>query len=112
MAYNTNQDILLDKVSNNTGEALNPGTVTYISGTKKFTGPFFAFTALTDTVIDVSECDLNIKESDGSGAMQALSNNITIPTGMTIYGNFHSIEIDSGTGIAYSKESVTVTVEA
>tara|TARA_R100001198_G_scaffold94765_1_gene78836 strand:- start:462 stop:800 length:339 start_codon:yes stop_codon:yes gene_type:complete len=112
MAYNTNQDILLDSIDNNTSEALAPGSTTLLTGTKAFTGPFFAITALTDAVVDVSECNMNIKESNGSGAMQATTTNITIPKGVTLYGTFATVELDSGTAIGYAKSGITVTVEA
>jgi hypothetical protein len=47
MDLRSNQDILLDEVSKNTKDSLVPRTV-YITGDKKFTGPFFAYTALED----------------------------------------------------------------
>jgi hypothetical protein len=89
--------------------------VTYLNGdahgTKLHTGPFYAIAALVDTTIDVSECTTNIKEHDGSSGTQAIATNIAIPKGMTIYGDFASIEIDAGGQIlAYSINTVTVTV--
>ena len=110
MAIRTIQDELLSSVKNNTLEALSPGSTTYLSGTKAFTGPFYAITALADTVIDVSECTTNIKESDDAGAMRATTTNFTIPKGVTIYGDFSSIELDSGTALGYAKAGITVTV--
>ena len=110
MAIRTEQERFLNDIGNNTRETLSPGSTTYISGTKAFTGPFYAITALTDTTIDASECTTNINESDDSGAMQALTANIIIPRGVTIYGNFATVEIDSGTALAYAKVGVTVTV--
>jgi hypothetical protein len=108
MAYNTNQDILLSEVKNNTGEALTPGSTVHIDDVLLHTGPFFAVTALTDTVVDVSECTTGITENN-AGTMQAVATNFTIPKGVTIYGNFTSIELDSGSVLAYAKLGVTVT---
>ena len=87
-----------------------PTSTVYLTGTKAFTGPFYAVTALTDTVIDVSEGDTNIVESDDSGSMQATATNITLPAGITIYGNFAAIELDSGTAIGYAGAGITVAV--
>ena len=87
-----------------------PTSTVYLAGTKAFTGPFYAITALTDTVIDVSEGDTNIVESDDSGSMQATATNITLPAGISIYGNFAAVELDSGTAIGYAGAGVTVTV--
>ena len=89
---------------------ISPTSTVYISGTKAFTGPFYAVTALTDTVIDVSEGNTNILESDDSGSMQATATNITLPAGITINGNFAVIELDSGTAIGYAGAGITVAV--
>ena len=87
-----------------------PTSTVYLTGTKAFTGPFYAITALTETVIDVSEGNTNIVESDDSGSMQATASNLTIPAGVSIYGNFAIVELDSGTAIGYAGAGVTVTV--
>jgi hypothetical protein len=42
--------------------------------------------------------------------MGANTSNITIPIGVTIYGDFSTVELDSGTVLAYSKPGTTVTV--
>ena len=55
-------------------------------------GPFVAIQALEDSVVDVSECDMSFIEDVVD---------FTIPAGMTIYGNFASIELDSGKVLAY-----------
>ena len=110
---NRNSSIrVANDIKQNTKNAISPGATTYLSGTKKFTGPFFAITALTDTVFDASQCTLNINESDDSGAMRAITTDLAIVAGITIYGNFASIELDSGTAVAYSEVNVTVTVES
>ena len=76
------------------------------------TGRFQCVKALEDTVIDASEGDTNIVESNDSGAMQDLSGTLTIPKGVTIYGNFGVVELDSGRMIGYAAAGVTVTVES
>ena len=87
-------------IKNNTGSALSPRAATIIAGTDETTGPFFAITALTDAVVDVSECDMSFITGI---AANTGTNDFTIPKGVTIYGNFASIELDSGTVLAYSK---------
>tara|TARA_R110000737_G_C14279666_1_gene432026 strand:+ start:84 stop:437 length:354 start_codon:yes stop_codon:yes gene_type:complete len=74
----------------------------YIGGTARHVGPFYAITALEDSVIDVSESDTGIIEF-ASGTKRATTTDITIPKGMTIYSHFASIELDSGKVIAYTK---------
>tara|TARA_R110000787_G_scaffold56677_4_gene130142 strand:+ start:754 stop:1107 length:354 start_codon:yes stop_codon:yes gene_type:complete len=75
---------------------------TYISNTIQHFGPFYAITALGDVVIDASECDCGIIEFD-SGSKRAITGTLTIPKGVTIYADFASIELDSGSLIAYSR---------
>tara|TARA_R100000700_G_scaffold39891_2_gene53872 strand:- start:1326 stop:1610 length:285 start_codon:yes stop_codon:yes gene_type:complete len=94
MAIRTEQDQLLNDVKSNTGTALQPGGAILIDDQNEHTGPYFAITALTDAVVDISECDMSFITDVAD---------FTIPKGVTIYGNFASIELDSGTVIAYSK---------
>lgn len=112
MAYKTNIEQLLDEIRNTVLEAHQPGTVVLIDEIKKFTGPFYALTALTDCVIDVSECNTNIIEKGTGATTQAIATNISVIQGMTIYGNFESIELASGSAMAYTRSNTTVTVEA
>ena len=93
MAIRTEQDALLNAVKNNTGAAITPKAAILIDDTVEHTGPYFAITALTDAVVDVSECDMSFITDVAD---------FTIPKGVTIYGAFTSIELDSGTVIAYS----------
>ena len=111
MAIRTEQDQFLSNININTRDAVSPGSTVHIDDTAAHTGPFYAVTALADAVVDVSQCTTNITESDGASAMQAIATNFTIPKGVTIYGNFTSIELDSGSVIAYAKTGVIVTVE-
>ena len=65
-----------------------------IDGTAEIAGPFVAITALENAVVDTSECDVSWL----SGTVPAT---FKIPAGGTIYGYFASIELDSGSVIAY-----------
>ena len=72
--------------------ALGQAGVIMIDDTDCHTGPFVAITAITDAVVDISECDMSFIEDVAD---------FTIPKGVTIYGQFTSIELDSGTVFAY-----------
>jgi len=72
--------------------ALGQAGVIMIDDTDAHTGPFVAITAMTDAVVDISECDMSYIEDVAD---------FTIPKGVTIYGQFASIELDSGTVFAY-----------
>ena len=88
------------------------GTTVHINDTVQHNGPFFAVTALEIAVVDVSECTTNIIENGGSGNTQNIATNFTIPAGVTIYGNFRSIELDSGVVLAYAKSGTNIEVNA
>lgn len=112
MANRTDIEKNIEKTLGGIDASLTPVTTIIFDGTTtEHTGPFYALTALEDAVIDVDQCTTNINESDGASAIQIVANNITIPRGITIYGNFTSIELDSGTVIAYSKPGTIITVE-
>lgn len=93
MAIRTEQDALLNAVKNNTGSAITPSAAILIDDTDEHTGPFFAITALEDAAVDVDQCDMSFITDVAD---------FTIPKGVTIYGAFTSIELDSGKVIAYS----------
>ena len=93
MAIRTEQEGLLSNIKNNTGSALSPRAVILIDDTVEHTGPYFAITALEDAAVDISECDMSFITDVAD---------FTIPKGVTIYGNFTSIELDSGKVLAYS----------
>lgn len=101
---------VLDTIDERLDRVSAPSSTVMLTGTKAFTGPFYALSALEDSVIDASEGDTNITESDDSGSIQDLSGTLTIPKGMTIYGNFAVVELDSGKMIGYAAAGVTVTV--
>ena len=77
-----------------------------------YKGPFFALTALTNATIDVDQCSMgdDMKTRTGANTLGVNTTNFVIPKGVTIYGSFKSIELDSGTLIAYAKPGTTVTV--
>jgi ABC-type polysaccharide/polyol phosphate export permease len=68
---------------------------TYITGTSSVQGPFWAFTALQATVLAAGTVwgDLN-------GAPVAA---MPIPAGVTVYGFIESIQLTSGSVIAYDR---------
>jgi len=70
---------------------LGQGGSVFIDDTAEHTGPFVAFIAITEAVLDVSACTTNIDDAA----------DFTIPIGVTIYGQFDSLSIDSGTILAY-----------
>ena len=52
MAIRTEQESLLNDLKNNTGSSIQPSESIIIDDTVEHTGPYFAFTALTEAVID------------------------------------------------------------
>ena len=92
MEYRTPGDRLLKRIEKQS--KIGACGVVMIDGDaaqNEITGPFSAVQALSEAVIDVSQCTTNI-ESVGD---------ITIPAGVTIFGNFDSIELDSGKVLCY-----------
>ena len=102
MAIRTEQDGLLNDIKTNTNLSIQPSNADFIIDTDEHIGPYFAITVIgtADAVIDVSECDMSFL---GNVAANSGTDNITIPKGVTIYGNFASIELDSGAVIAYKR---------
>ena len=108
----TISESLLKNLLANLNDSLAPQNVTHIDDNNKHMGPFFAVTALTNATVDVSECNTNIKEFNG-GNIQDITTDFVIPKGVTIYGNFDSIEITGGgTVLAYSRSGVTITADS
>ena len=70
---------------------LGQGGTIFIDDTAEHTGPYIGFIAITNAVLDVSECTSNITDEA----------DFTIEKGWTIYGNFTSITLASGTVLAY-----------
>ena len=72
--------------------ALGQAGCILIDDTNEHTGVFVAITALEDAAVDVSVCDMSFITDVAD---------FTIPKGVTIFGRFASIELDSGKVIAY-----------
>lgn len=90
--YRTEQERMLDEIRNRTVDSVRPRAAILIDDTTEHTGPFFAISALADAAFDVDQCDMSFIEDVAD---------FTLPKGMTIYGTFQSIELDSGKVIAY-----------
>jgi len=88
----TNQEAILTDVRSNTGAAIRPSASILIDDVATHTGSFFAVTALEDAELDSANSITNITDIA----------NFVIPKGVTIYGNFSAIAIDSGKVIAYT----------
>ena len=89
MAKKTLQRLTVQEAQN---AALGQAGCILIDDTDAHTGVFVAITALEDAAVDVSECDMSYIEDVAD---------FTIPKGATIFGQFASIELDSGKVIAY-----------
>ena len=105
MAYSTNQEVLLDQISVNTGNNYAPFGAFFISDTDAHTasGGWYAITMIEDTVFNALTAN-NWAGDTHTGE--------TFPKGLTIYGNFTAIVLTSGACIAYfgtSDNTVTTT---
>jgi len=94
--YRTEQERMLDEIRNRTVDSVRPRAAILIDDTSTHAGPFFAISALTDAAFDVGT-------EAGEGDMSFIEDvaDFTLPKGMTIYGTFQSIGLDSGKVIAY-----------
>lgn len=92
---NTNEDRFLKVIKDLTKTSLGQCGSIIIDDTVEHVGPYTAITSIGQVaaVIDTSECDL--------GSLQDQPATISIPQGVTIFGDFRSIELDSGVVIAY-----------
>ena len=106
----TDVELLQERTSLALEASMTPVTVILFGDTEQnqYEGPFYAITALAQAVIDVSECTTNIKTRTGANTMGATTTDITLPAGVTIYGDFTSIELDSGTVVAYARPGTVV----
>jgi chromosome segregation ATPase len=86
-------EVLQTAVKNSNLSGIAPSDAILIDDTVAHSGPYFAITALEDAVVDISECDMSFIDDVAD---------FTIPKGLTIYGTFVSIELDSGKVIAYT----------
>jgi len=103
MTIRTEQEALLDGIKTHTRDDFATGTQIWIDDAVEHTGPFFAIYCMAEAVIDTSECTTNITDAPAT---------ITIPVNTWLYGNFTSIELDSGTVIAYAKAGITISSAA
>lgn len=87
-------DTLNDTHHHTNRQSFGEAGVILIDDTVAHTGPFVAIQALEDAAVDISECDMSFIEDVAD---------FTIPKGLTIYGEFTSIELDSGKVLAYYK---------
>ena len=94
MANKTSKSLNKYTVQESQNAQLGQAGAVIIDGTDEISGPFIAVTGLEDSVVDTSECDVTWL----SGTIPAT---FKIPAGGTIYGYFASIELDSGSVIAY-----------
>lgn len=94
--YHTEQERMLDEIRNRTVDGIRPRAAILIDDTSTHAGPFFAISALEDAAFDVGT-------NAGEGDMSFIEDvaDFTLPKGMTIYGTFQSIGLDSGKVIAY-----------
>ncbi len=90
--YRTEQERMLDEIRNRTVDTVRPRAAILIDDTGVYAGPFFAISAIEDAAIDASACNMTFIEG---------MSDFTLPKGMTIYGTFQSISLDSGKVIAY-----------
>ena len=77
----------------------------YIDDDDIHTGPFVAITAIEDSGVDASDCtnieNTMVDGASGTTGATTMTTDFTIPKGVTIYGLFESIELDSGKVLAY-----------
>ena len=100
--HRTTADCCCEENKNHNKQAVYQSYTTHINDAVQHSGPFYAISALEDTVVDVSQGNTGIIEFN-SGTKRAIETDFTIPKGMTIYSNFESIELDSGSVLAYSR---------
>jgi len=96
-------------------QSLVPGKQLLIATVAKWNacsgGGFFAITALSPTVVDVSGSTTGIVENL-AGTISPATTDFDIATGVTIYGQFSKITLVSGSVIAYAKPHAILTGEA
>ena len=102
MAASTQAECCCEENSSYNQQAVYQSYTTYIGDAVRHIGPFYAISALEDSVVDVSEGVTGIIEFS-SGAKRATTTNFTIPKGLTVYATFEAIELDSGKVLAYSR---------
>ena len=99
--YHTEQERMLDEIRNRTVDAVRPRAAILIDDTSTHAGPFFAISALEDAAFDVAADPTSVGAGEGDMSFIEDVADFTLPKGMTIYGTFQSIGLDSGKVIAY-----------
>lgn len=93
MAYNTNDERLLASMDKRARIGAC-GTILIDDTTTEHAGPFVAFTALSESTVDVSECTTNIEDAV----------DFAVPAGVTVFGEFDSLQfVTAALVIAYYK---------
>jgi hypothetical protein len=91
MAYNTNQDRLLNAIKQSGKSALGGCGSVYVDDAAAHVGTFIAIMALEAAVISTATIS-NIDDFDAD---------ITLDAGMTIFGSFSSVTLTSGKVVVY-----------
>jgi len=94
MAIRTETELALANISKNTGSLTRPKESKFINDTSDHVGPFQAIIAIADAELDVSSCVF-------SATMIDYDADFTLPKGVTIYGEFNTLSLASGSVIAY-----------
>ena len=94
MIARTDMEIALQKIGNNPASVTKPSGSTFIDDDADHVGPYQALLAMTDAELDVTSC------SFGEG-MQGYNADFIIPKGVTIFGDFQTVSLGSGSIIAY-----------
>jgi|TARA_A100001037_G_scaffold282506_1_gene287145 hypothetical protein len=72
----------------------------FLSGTDSLVGDFCAFTVIEDAVLHATNT-IWPEFTDGTKNLKGNTNSVTIPAGITIYGQFSKLGLDSGSILAY-----------
>ena len=72
----------------------------FLSGTDSIVGDFCAFTVIEDAVLHATNT-IWPEFTDGTKHLKGDTNSVTIPAGITIYGQFSKLGLDSGSILAY-----------
>ena len=94
MARNLKLDLLKETKKNLQQSAGGCGSE-IIDGTAAVTGNWFCIVAQESTQLDVSGCTTDIENFPGT--------DVVIGAGITLFGNWTSVELISGSVIAYEK---------
>jgi hypothetical protein len=92
MGYITKQERLLQQIRNSGTSSLGACGGVLINDTAAHARKFSAFTVIAEAVLDSSEITSKIQDLDVD---------VTVPAGITIFGNFSNLQLVSGTIIAY-----------